>query len=324
MRLDDRARALVDLGFNLRRARFLTVAALHSGYFVRRQYTDWAGITSGCATAAAFFDTLVRRGFAQTFTVRRDRGLIYHLTSPRLYAALGEPEHPNRRPHTLSSVLQRVMALDFVLRHPEYEHFATAREKERLVVEEYGVAPERLPVKRYLAHRTDRAPVVRCFIEGLPVFRPGGDSVVCIGYPFAERTAVAFGTFVRRYLPLLEALPRAVVVLIVPRGRAAPAAADCARVFEQLARGGLLRHFRDRAAWERGDYATFPAARVWQLRQDEQRYASEAYQALYRRWQVDGDAALSTNTAAASAGLPTLEVYHLPHTYEQFGSWAAY
>jgi hypothetical protein len=319
MTIDDRATALATFLSSPRHARFLTLAALHSGYFRRRQYIEWAGITAGCTTATKFMEILVRRGLARTFAVRRDRGVIYHITSPRIYAALGIPEHPNRRPHTLTTVLQRMMALDFVLAHPEYEFFPTAAEKVQRFTAEYAIRPDQLPTRQYFAfaHRGDRPIAARCFIETLPIFRRPNDPTVFFAYPWPEQTAAAFRTFLRWHIPLIEALPHATVLLLVSPQRATQTE-PCHRVFNEMTHATLLRYFRNRAAWDRGEYASFPPERVWQLRQDEQRYAADRYQTLYRRWQIEGD------PATRDAALPTFEVHELSHTFDQFGTWPTY
>ncbi len=318
MTIDERATALATFLITPRRARFLTLAALHSGYFLRRQYTDYAGITAGCATTTRFFDTLIRRGLARTFKVRRDRGVIYQITSPRIYAALGVPDHPNRRPHTLMTVLQRIMALDFVLAHPDYEFFPTAADKVQHFATEYAIRPDQLPTRQYFAfaHRGDRPVAARCFIETLPIFRRPGDPRVFFAYPWPEHTAATFRTFLRWHTPLIEALPSATVLLLVSPQRATQTEA-CRQVFNDMTHTALLRYFRDKSAWDRGDYAAL-GDRVWQLHQDEQRYAADRYQTLYRRWQLEGD------IVSRDAALPTFEVHELPHTYEQFGPWPTY
>ena len=47
MTWEERADAVASLGFTTRQARFLALAALHSGYCLRRQYGAFAGLQSG-------------------------------------------------------------------------------------------------------------------------------------------------------------------------------------------------------------------------------------------------------------------------------------
>ena len=64
MTFDDRAQAVMALGFTDRQARFLVTVALHSGYCLRRQYEAFAGVRSG-QNVRAFLDGLVTRGVAE-------------------------------------------------------------------------------------------------------------------------------------------------------------------------------------------------------------------------------------------------------------------
>src|SRR5204862_6327664 len=51
---DDRVRAVVDLGFTERQARFLVTVMLHSGVCLLRQYTAFAGVVHGQKTSNFF------------------------------------------------------------------------------------------------------------------------------------------------------------------------------------------------------------------------------------------------------------------------------
>src|SRR5262249_27215552 len=124
-----RVEALVRFGYTARQAEFLSCAALHSGYFVRRQCEQFLGNPSR-ETASTFIDKLFANEHGKCATYAEDRHL-YHLCSRPLYAALGEPDNRNRRDRQPLTIKGKLMALDFVLAHPEERYLATETEKVR-------------------------------------------------------------------------------------------------------------------------------------------------------------------------------------------------
>jgi hypothetical protein len=60
----DGIQAVSEFGFTERQARFLVLVMQHAGICVPRQYARFAGVAYG-AKCNAFFDRLVRRGFAR-------------------------------------------------------------------------------------------------------------------------------------------------------------------------------------------------------------------------------------------------------------------
>ena len=96
MTFDERVAALAPLGFTSRQTRFLVMAALHSGYCLRRQYLAFAGVRYG-KNVRDFLEALVRRQLAQRFQYQPNRGHVYHLHAKSLYRALAQPENRNRR-----------------------------------------------------------------------------------------------------------------------------------------------------------------------------------------------------------------------------------
>lgn len=83
----ERVDAVEALGFTTRQASFLTLVTLHSGYRLRRQYAAFAGVRYG-KNVRDFLDSLVTRQLATRFTIRADRGHLYHLQARALYRAV--------------------------------------------------------------------------------------------------------------------------------------------------------------------------------------------------------------------------------------------
>jgi hypothetical protein len=91
----ERIKALQVLGYNDREAGFLCLAALHSGYFLRRQYYAFASVESGKA-ALLLEENLLDKRHAKVISFARGTQL-YHLCSRPFYHALQEGDNRHRR-----------------------------------------------------------------------------------------------------------------------------------------------------------------------------------------------------------------------------------
>ena len=80
---EERVQAVIDFGFTERQARFVVAILRHGGVCVPRQYASFAGIANGGRRCNAFFDRLVRRGYAHEIGCvhNRARGSIICITS---------------------------------------------------------------------------------------------------------------------------------------------------------------------------------------------------------------------------------------------------
>ena len=163
----ERIEALTALGYSEREAAFLCLAALHGGYFLRRQYCDFIGKEIG-GTAAAFVEKLLAQQHAAAITAFNNTK-IYHLGSRPLFHAIGEPDNRNRRKHAPELIKTRLMSLDFVLAHRDYRYLATEREKLDYFSGTLGLAPSDLPDKRYVSLKTGST-TTRYFVDKYPIF----------------------------------------------------------------------------------------------------------------------------------------------------------
>ncbi len=92
MTMQGRIQAVADYGFTERQARFLVLVMRHAGLCVKRQYAVFAGIANGGEKCNAFFEKLVRRGYAVASACVHNRALLYHVHHKPLYHAIGDPE----------------------------------------------------------------------------------------------------------------------------------------------------------------------------------------------------------------------------------------
>src|ERR1700730_15708152 len=119
----ERITALRSLGYTEREAAFLCLAALHGGFFLRRQYCEFIGKEIG-GTAAALVEKLIAQQHAVAITAL-NHTKIYHLGCRPFYAAIGEIDNRNRRKHSTRAIKNRLIGLDFVLAHQDYRYLAT-------------------------------------------------------------------------------------------------------------------------------------------------------------------------------------------------------
>ena len=169
--------ALETLGYTEREASFLYLVAMHSGYFLRRQFDYFIDRHKG-AIAQHFLDKARVAGHLRVFDYGQ-RWHVYHLFAKPIYRLLGNAESQHRRAKGDAQIKAKLMALDYVLEN-DAEHFLTTeRDRKDFFELTRGVSPALLgsstngelpfvnsfPVS--LADRTDpqRSPVRFTFID---------------------------------------------------------------------------------------------------------------------------------------------------------------
>src|SRR5260370_26258769 len=138
--------------FGLREGEFLFLGATPSGYFTIRQFKLFAQTESG-SVSHAFIRKLLDRKHA-SYHGYRSGGRVYHLFARKVYQAIERENLRTRKKHELEYVKTRLVALDFVLGHPQYRYLETEAEKVALFEKEWNVSRETLPVKQYRARRS--------------------------------------------------------------------------------------------------------------------------------------------------------------------------
>src|SRR5258707_11863470 len=124
---EEREKALQRFGYTEREAHFLCMAALHGGYFLRRQYDGFLGRPDG-GNATQLVEKALAKGHAKSFAYRHKVN-IYHLCARAFYSALGQEDNRNRRLRQPFTIINKLMALDFVLAHLGQKFLATEQEK---------------------------------------------------------------------------------------------------------------------------------------------------------------------------------------------------
>ena len=109
-----------ELGYTPREAAFLYAVGMHSGYFLRRQFSSYIGRVKG-AISQHFLSKAERRGHVRAIDYGQNRK-VFHLHWKPIYRLLGDEDSQNRRIKGDLQIKSRLMILDYVLRDTE-EHF---------------------------------------------------------------------------------------------------------------------------------------------------------------------------------------------------------
>ena len=164
-------------GYTEVEARFLYLVATHSGYFTVPQFLTFARAKSGKRNAQ-LVEKLFRLGHARGQRYTR-RSVLYHLGSREIYDAISKAHLRNRRDHELAHIKIRLLALDYILAHPDDTYFETAGQKRAYFT-------ERLGLNQSLFSRSDGHRGI-AFADRFPL---------CIAYPAPDYVPVVTFTYV--------------------------------------------------------------------------------------------------------------------------------
>ncbi len=165
--LAGREAALGALGWTGRDAAWIALVCLHSGVFLRSQFTAHHGCPEW--TARHLAHRLVRAGAACEDPISPERGNasehLCHVSARPIYRALGI-EHVRHRRHGPPGVLfRRLLSLDHIIEHPHLPWLPTEQEKVAHFTG-LGIPLSDLPQRTY---KGAVAPTVRHFPVKLPI-----------------------------------------------------------------------------------------------------------------------------------------------------------
>ena len=291
---------LSSFGYTARETQFLQLVATHSGYFLRRQYAEFLGKSLG-GTVAALIDKAFARGHLKVSSSGRTQ--IYHLAARSVYAALGLGDNRNRRDRQPITIVNKLMCLDFVLRHRDRSFLGSELQKWNYFVDERAVSASQLPVQVYRAGQAARS-TSRYFIEKYPIFIRGtaaDDPTAVVGFCFIDEgltTTSRLESFLGRYRALLVALGHTELVYVATTPRLFEVAA---RVVERWTTAGdsqstlwesdgnprLQAYFLIRSQFEAGEFQSFDRAKLIQFRELQQQFSGSETDALYAKWRSE-------------------------------------
>jgi hypothetical protein len=320
MTTGERAQAIADYGFTERQARFLVLVMQHSGLCVKRHYAAFAGIKPGGEKCNAFFEKLVRRGYAVASDCIHNRARLYHIHHKPLYHAIGEPESRYRRPVPARRAAERLMRVDSALVSPDLEWLTTRTQKLAHLAARTASDPSEPPVEVAVQDRTDLFP---------GTFPIGIDAAgrALLVYITTVPWTDDFRTFLVGHLDLLTVLPKWTVRVVFPLSlqRVVP---DYAGVVHDELESRLDAQTINHLQWyffhcrRRTDWSATGGIETLKARFDrcKKAFAGPRFTRLYRRWLTEGDAAFAPVppgvAEAFTSGRAGLECIVLPHGYE--------
>jgi hypothetical protein len=317
---DERVQAVIDFGFTERQARFVVLVLRHSGVCVPRQYASFAGIANGGRRCNAFFDTLVRRGYAHEIGCVHNRARLYHLHHKPLYHAIGEATSTYRRRVSPRLAVERLMMLDAVMPISNLDWFTNASEKGAYVAS-LSTAPG-ANGSRQQRSDIDFGAGPR-FASTFPIGREPDGRIVLV-YLVTEVWPERFRRFLQDHVPLLQLAPTWTLRLVFPRplDRVYDTYQTVIRdELESPIHSGTLHELR-RYFEQRRQVAHTPAhQRVRRGSNSGPRFfQTPRFEALYSRWLRQGDVVFegpspSIISEALDDGRARVESVVLPHSY---------
>jgi hypothetical protein len=324
-----RVLAVVEYGFTERQARFLVLVMRHGGVCIPRQYASVAGIANGGRRCNAFFDRLVRRGYARELRCVHNRARVFHLHHKPLYFLIGEHSSRYRRPVSPRLAIERLMWLDAVLETGHVDWLTTVAEKtaylERLRVDATAGAPQQ---------PSGEAPpaAVQSLSSAFPIgVSPGGCTLLL--YLATEPTTEGFRSYLQTHVALLRVAPRWTIRIVFPRPFDRAYEAYQTVIHEELESplhsatiGELQDHFELRREAARGE----PLHPLMQgfLRKGHEVFGAPRFTAMYHRWLKHGNAVFEGPSSPAIAealnsGRGQVESVVLRHVYQHLAPLVA-
>jgi hypothetical protein len=326
---DERVRAVIDMGFTERQARFLVLVMRHAGVCVPRQYAGFAGIANGGRKCNAFFARLVRRGLAVPIACVHNRARLYHVHARGLYAAIGEGSSRYRRPVPVGRTAERVMLLDAVLTTPDFDWLTTAAGKRAFLTRlTESTVPE--PTSVPPADRPSTAS--RDLAGTLPIGVDASGRVVLL-YLATDPWSDRFRTFLQGHARLLRVVPAWTIRLAFPHPLEHFYSACQAVIHDELESplhpvtiAELRWFFEHRRESEAGE-PLHPMTREF-LNVGYKAFGTLRFTELYHRWRKYGEMVfegISSPTIAESmeAGRGTVECLVLTYAYRHLSPLVA-
>jgi hypothetical protein len=278
---------LENAGYTEQEATFLYLVAVHSGYFLRRQFSRFVQRDRG-GLADKFIQKALRLDHLQVIECGQARH-VYHLTSRPVYQTIFRADSQHRRFKGFAYMQSRLLILDFVLDNLSNTILEDEAAKVDFFAVRCGVSAELLP--RGWAGRA----VI--FPDGYPIFIAPDGSPHFTFFEDGSVTLTRFERYLDQYRPLFSALPAFELVYLsdveksFPFARAAFAAhfteTQIAGFSEQTPLGveHFLEYLRAREMHEEQNWpVTGHDLRV--MDEGEPIYTSLEHQALYAAWKM--------------------------------------
>ena len=301
--------ALEQFGYTAREAEFLYIVAAHSGFFLQRQFMTFVNV-SGRGPATYFLKKAIQKQHVREHRPERGTQKIYHLFSRDIYAAIKKENSRNRKPGRyglLEKAAVRVLGLDFVLGHLDYQYLEEERDKVSYFIDAKGVAKEALPAKIFRGQ--DGTETRRYFVENFPIFVPVRVLPTVANLTYIEdeiRSLRTFASFIERYQPLFTALDRNFKLIFVSNSTRSFQSAR--EIFVSLLSGArqvkeqgqLARFFWLRKMAEEKRFKDLAHKDVIDWQRGLKQYSNSSYEGQYQNWKQTGKAPEIERSAVVS------------------------
>ena len=251
---------LRDFGYNEQEARFLYLAATHSGYFTRHQFLSFTHQTKGCL-AHRFTTKLLTQHHAQA-TQYGHKTYVFKLTSRKIYDLIGKNDLRDHRSHTSDFIRIRLLVLDFVLARPDLQYLKSQEEKLEFFHEQLGRPVSLFPGRTDITKGLDPT-LKRYFKDRFPLFvsSRNGNAPVSALPTFvycdpAHHGISWFAGYLDRHQVFLRRLPAFELIYATPgHWKFDRASQVFAAIFRNVHRPDpehLAHYFQIRRLWETG------------------------------------------------------------------------
>jgi hypothetical protein len=310
---------LREIGYNEQEARFLYLAATHSGYFTRHQFLSFTHQSKGCLVHR-FTTRLLTQHDAQA-TQYGHKTYVFKFTSRKIFDLIGRQDLRDHRSHTADFIGTRLLVLDFVLAHPDLQYLESQEEKLRFFQAQLGIPASLLLGQTDSAGGLDPT-LNRFFKDRFPVFvsarngsTPGSALPTFVYCDPAHHGISWFAGYLDRHQTFFRRLPVFNLIYATP----SPWKLDRAsQVFTAIFRDAkrpdpehLTCYFQIRRLWETRQHASLTRADRDHLRAGDKQYKGEPFESAYQKWfaaglqQVDLDALFSPSFLRQEIGFET-------------------
>ncbi len=209
MTQEEQILAIRKLGYSRKEADFLVLAALHSGYFLPRQYDPRVK-----NLASILCQKLIRHGHAKVKPYGRQR--VCHLCSQGFFSEIGQEHNRNRTAKDTYRIRGKIMALDYVLAHPttaDQIYLPTEEGKLAYFCDRRNIPLDVLPNKMYDGSINGRTR--RYFIDKFPILADQLTNRVT--FAFVDNVAfdgVTFRTWLTQHSRLFRELKACDIVYV--------------------------------------------------------------------------------------------------------------
>jgi hypothetical protein len=271
-------------------ARFLYLAAIHSRYFVPRQFNTFADVD--WVNRPDRFTNKLETGGHAMWREYLGIGGVYHLCVKDLYTKIGKEHIRYHRVHSTGFSTTRLVQLDFIIANQQYDYLETESQKLTYSSEVLGIPKTVLPIKTYAGSSPSR-PSLRYFADQFPVFldrsSDRADSPVTFCYVDAGEASVAgFRHHLKVYEHLLSNLADCQFFYLSNSTINFAAAERSFSRFSGVLRddrsGELSRYFRLRGRRDQEQNGSLSHDEIVWLDQASSRFDSRETERLYVGW----------------------------------------